>query len=214
MMTELRTALFFTCLRKAAGVRLRLIAGAGMLAAASAASVPASAADPASAPDAHVRLETSLGAIIIEVQPGRSPKSVANFLQYVKDKFYDGTVFHRVMEGFMIQGGGFTADMKEKPTRGPIPLESNNGLKNVRGAVAMARTSDPNSATAQFFINVVDNPRLDYPSPDGNGYAVFGRVVEGMEVVDKIRAVPTGPRGFYTDVPLTLVVIKSARLVK
>ncbi len=171
---------------------------------------------PAAAPAAATRvaLETSLGRIVIELQADRAPKTTANFLQYVKDGFYDGTVFHRVIDRFMIQGGGFTPEMVEKPTRAPVPIESNNGLKNVRGAVAMARTSNPNSATAQFFINVVDNPRLDYPSFDGYGYTVFAQVVEGMEVVDKIRAVPTGHRDAYENVPLTAVVIKTARLAK
>jgi peptidyl-prolyl cis-trans isomerase A (cyclophilin A) len=125
----------------------------------------------------------------------------------------DGTVFHRVIDGFMIQGGGFTPDMKQKATRAPIPLESQNGLKNTRGTVAMARTSDPNSATSQFFINVVDNPRLDHPSPDGHGYAVFGRVVEGMEVVDKIRAAATGSVGPFGNVPTQPIVIQSAKLL-
>jgi peptidyl-prolyl cis-trans isomerase A (cyclophilin A) len=123
-------------------------------------------------------------------------------------------VFHRVIPTFMIQGGGFGADMTERPTRAPIPIESRNGLKNVRGAVAMARRGDPNSATAQFFINVVDNPSLDYPGHDGNGYAVFGKVVEGLDVVDKIKAVPTGNRGPFQNVPLTPVLIKSARVLK
>jgi peptidyl-prolyl cis-trans isomerase A (cyclophilin A) len=172
------------------------------------------AAEPAAAPATRVTFETSAGRFVVELQPDKAPKTVANFVQYVKDGFYDGTIFHRVMSGFMIQGGGFTEAMVEKPTRPPIPIESNNGLKNVRGAVAMARTSDPNSATAQFFINVVDNAFLNYPGRDGAGYAVFGKVVEGMDVVDKIRAVPTGNRGPFQDVPLTPVTIKSARLAK
>jgi len=154
--------------------------------------------------------ETSEGRIVVEVLPDKAPKTVANFVQYVKDGFYDGTIFHRVIKGFMIQGGGFTPAMVQKPTRPPVPIESNNGQKNVRGSVAMARTSDPNSATAQFFINVVDNAFLDYPGQDGAGYTVFGRVVEGMDVVDKIRAVPTGGG----DVPRTPVLIKSARIAQ
>jgi peptidyl-prolyl cis-trans isomerase A (cyclophilin A) len=161
-----------------------------------------------------VALETSEGRIVVELRADKAPKTVANFLQYVNDSFYDGTIFHRVIAGFMIQGGGFDAAMAEKPTRPPIPIESNNGLKNVRGAVAMARTGDPNSATAQFFINVVDNARLDYPSFDGHGYTVFGNVVEGMQVVDKIRAVPTGRRGSFENVPASPVVIKTARVAK
>jgi peptidyl-prolyl cis-trans isomerase A (cyclophilin A) len=137
---------------------------------------------------------------------------VANFLQYVQDKQYDGTVFHRVMDNFMVQGGGMTPDMKEKPTRAPIPLEARNGLRNDRGSIAMARTSNPNSATAQFFINVVDNPGLNAPQPDGFGYAVFGKVVSGMDVVDKIRAAPTGNRGMHQNVPLTPILIQSVTL--
>jgi peptidyl-prolyl cis-trans isomerase A (cyclophilin A) len=158
-----------------------------------------------------VKLTTSMGEITIELDAAKAPKSADNFLQYVKAGHYDGTVFHRVIGNFMIQGGGMTADMKQKPTRAPIPLESRNGLNNVRGSVAMARTGDPNSATAQFFISVKDNAFLDAAnSPDGNGYAVFGKVVAGMDVVDKIRAVPTGPG----DVPLTPVTIKTATLEK
>jgi peptidyl-prolyl cis-trans isomerase A (cyclophilin A) len=176
-------------------------------------SLPVRGADPAADAPARVALETSQGRIVIELQADKAPKTVANFLQYVKDGFYDGTVFHRVIGTFMIQGGGFTPELVQKPTRAPIPIESQNGLKNVRGTIAMARTSDPNSATAQFFINVVDNAMLDYPRPDGAGYAVFGHVVEGMDVVDKIRAVPTGSRGGMGDVPVAAVVIKSARLI-
>ncbi len=158
-----------------------------------------------------VRLETSMGDIVVELDPAKAPKSVANFLQYVKAGHYDGTIFHRVIDNFMIQGGGMTADMKEKETRRPIPLESRNGLMNQRGTIAMARTPDPNSATAQFFINVKDNAFLDQPNArDGNGYAVFGKVVQGMDVVDKIKAVPTGPG----DVPQQPVVIKKATVEK
>jgi peptidyl-prolyl cis-trans isomerase A (cyclophilin A) len=160
-----------------------------------------------------VRLATSAGDITIELEAEKAPKSVANFVQYVKSGFYDGTVFHRVIDGFMIQGGGFTEDLSRKPTLAPIPLESRNGLSNRRGTVAMARTSDPNSATAQFFINVADNSRLDAAnSPDGNGYAVFGRVVAGMDVVDRIRTTPTTTRAGMGDVPVTAVVIKKASL--
>lgn len=158
-----------------------------------------------------VRLATSMGDIVVELDAARAPKTVDNFVQYVKAGHYDGTVFHRVIDNFMIQGGGMTADLKEKKTRAPIPLEARNGLDNKRGTIAMARTPDPNSATAQFFINVKDNDFLNAArSPDGNGYAVFGKVVSGMEVVDKIRAVPTG-RG---DVPTTPVTIKKATLEK
>jgi peptidyl-prolyl cis-trans isomerase A (cyclophilin A) len=168
----------------------------------------------AQAPAPRVALDTTQGRIVIELAPKEAPKTVDNFLAYVKSGHYDGTVFHRVIGTFMVQGGGFSADMTERPTRASIPLESRNGLKNVRGSVAMARRSDPDSATAQFFINVVDNPRLDYPSFDGHGYAVFGKVVEGMDVVDKIRDVPTGNRGPHQNVPLTPVTIKSARVLK
>ena len=158
-----------------------------------------------------VKLETSAGNIVVELDAARAPKSVDNFLQYVKSGHYNGTVFHRVINNFMIQGGGMTADLKEKPTLPPIGLESKNGLTNQRGTIAMARTNDPNSATAQFFINVKDNDFLNQAQArDGNGYAVFGKVVEGMDVVDKIRTVPTGPG----DVPLTPVVIKKATVEK
>ena len=174
------------------------------------AAVPAAWAE--SAP--RVKLNTSLGDIVVEVYPDKAPKTAANFLQYVRDKHYDGTIFHRVIPGFMIQGGGFGPDMQEKSTRPPIPLETRPDLKHSRGMLAMARTADPNSATGQFFINVVDNPRLDAPSPDGHGYAVFGKVVSGMDVVDKIRRVPTGNAGMHQNVPTTPVVIKSATLVK
>jgi peptidyl-prolyl cis-trans isomerase A (cyclophilin A) len=162
-----------------------------------------------------VRLATSEGDIVIQLDPAKAPKTVDNFLTYVKDGHYNGTVFHRVISSFMIQGGGMTPDLKEKPTRAPIPLESKNGLSNVRGSVYMARTGDPNSATAQFFINVKDNDRLDAGnSPDGNGYAVFGKVVSGMDVVDKIRAAPTGNKGPYSDVPNTAIIINKATVEK
>jgi peptidyl-prolyl cis-trans isomerase A (cyclophilin A) len=163
-------------------------------------------------PTPRVILVTSEGEITLELDPARAPRSVDNFLAYAKAGHYDGTVFHRVIDNFMVQGGGFTADMKQKPTRAPIPIESRNGLKNARGAIAMARTSDPNSATSQFFINVVDNPRLDYPSFDGHGYTVFGKVVAGMDVVDKIRAVPTTTVGPHQNVPAQPVLIRSVRL--
>ncbi|HKX40791.1 MAG TPA: peptidylprolyl isomerase [Burkholderiaceae bacterium] len=162
-----------------------------------------------------VKLATSAGDIVIELDKAKAPKTVDNFVQYVKDGYYNGTVFHRVIPGFMIQGGGMTADMKEKTTRAPIPLESRNGLSNLRGTVAMARTQDPSSATSQFFINVQDNARLDAANArDGNGYAVFGKVISGMDVVDKIRVVPTGSRGMHDDVPLTPVTINKATIEK
>jgi peptidyl-prolyl cis-trans isomerase A (cyclophilin A) len=160
-----------------------------------------------------VQLKTSQGDIRVELYPEKAPKTVANFLDYVKSGQYNGTIFHRVIKGFMIQGGGYKANFDEKPTRAPIPLESKNGLKNATRTIAMARTSDPNSATAQFFINTVDNAGLDYPNPDGNGYAVFGKVVSGMDVVKKIEAVSTTSRGPMRDVPEQQVVIESANVV-
>ncbi|WP_296508961.1 peptidylprolyl isomerase [Rhodoferax sp.] len=160
-----------------------------------------------------VQFQTTQGNFTVEVYPDKAPKTVENFLQYVKDKHYNGTVFHRVIPSFMIQGGGFTPSMQQKPTRSPIPLEARNGLKNGRGTIAMARTADPQSATAQFFVNVVDNQNLDAPRPDGHGYAVFGKVTQGMDVIDKIRGVPTTNAGMYQDVPQTPVVINSATLV-
>ena len=162
----------------------------------------------------RVKLATSAGDIVVELAPDKAPKTVENFLQYVKDKHYDGTVFHRVIDGFMIQGGGFTADMQQKPTRAPIPLEASNGLKNDKYTVAMARTGNPNSATSQFFINVKNNDSLNAPNPDGYGYTVFGKVVAGTDVVDKIRAVQTGNKGGMQNVPLETITIQSATLAK
>ena len=162
-----------------------------------------------------VVLDTNQGRIKLELDAAKAPKSVENFLAYVKSGHFAGTIFHRVIGQFMIQGGGFTPDMTQKPTLAPIPLESKNGLSNLRGTVAMARTNDPNSATAQFFINVVDNPFLDAAnSRDGQGYAVFGKVVAGLDVVDKIRAQPTGNRGMHRDVPLQPILIEKATLEK
>ncbi len=182
------------------------------------AQTPATAAAPAPVPAQEaaprVRLATSMGDIVLELNPAKAPKTVANFLQYVRDKHYDGTIFHRVIDGFMVQGGGFTANMAQKPTRAPIALEAANGLKNDPYTVAMARTAIPDSATAQFFINVKDNTMLNAPQPDGHGYAVFGKVVQGMDVVDKIRAVPTGSKGGMQDVPATPVTIISATVLK
>ncbi|WP_431276163.1 peptidylprolyl isomerase [Variovorax ureilyticus] len=161
----------------------------------------------------RVKLGTSAGDIVVELYPDKAPKTVENFLQYVNDKHYDGTIFHRVIDGFMIQGGGFTSELRQKPTRAPIPLEAKNGLKNDKYTIAMARTSDPNSATSQFFINVKDNASLNAPSPDGYGYTVFGKVVSGTEVVDKIRAARTGNKGGMQDVPLETITIQSATVV-
>jgi len=161
-----------------------------------------------------VRLATSAGDIVLELDAAKAPKTVDNFVAYVKAKHYDGLIFHRVIDGFMIQGGGFRADMAaEKPTRAPIRLESRNGLQNLRGTVAMARTNVPDSATSQFFINLTDNTRLD-AAEGRDGYAVFGRVVEGMDVVDKIRLVPVTAKGPHQNVPATAVVITKASLEK
>jgi len=163
-----------------------------------------------------VRLQTNMGDIVLELNRAKAPRTVENFLAYVNDGFYNGTVFHRVIDGFMIQGGGFTQDLQQKSTRAPIPNEADNGLKNDRGTIAMARTNDPDSATAQFFINVVNNDFLNYRDKTirGWGYAVFGKVVQGMDVVDRIRKLPTGPSGpFRQDVPKTPVVIQSASVI-
>jgi len=168
----------------------------------------------------QVDFDTTAGHIRVELFPDAAPKTVANFLDYVKAKHYDGTQFHRVIPGFMIQGGGFTGEFQQKPTRAPVPIESElsvkGGLSNTPGTIAMARTGDPNSATSQFFINVADNNRLNFRSADqaGYGYTVFGKVVEGMDVVNKIAQSATGPGGpFPTDVPKERVMIKSAKLV-
>ena len=162
-----------------------------------------------------VELHTNHGVIKLELDAEKAPKSVENFLNYVKAGHYDNTVFHRVIDGFMIQGGGFEPGMKQKPTAEPITNEANNGLKNVNGSIAMARTNDPHSATAQFFINVNDNDFLNHssPTPQGWGYAVFGKVVDGMDVVEKIKKVKTGSKGFHQDVPADDVVIEKAVIV-
>lgn len=154
-----------------------------------------------------IKLHTSLGTIGLELDAEKAPKTVANFLAYVGSGHYDNTVFHRVIDGFMVQGGGFEPGMKQKPARDTVENEAKNGLKNERGSVAMARTSDPHSASAQFFINLADNGFLDYPGQDGWGYCVFGKVVEGMDVVDQIKNVKTGRSGFHQDVPVEDVII-------
>jgi cyclophilin family peptidyl-prolyl cis-trans isomerase len=173
------------------------------------AAVPVWAANPV------IELSTSLGPIRIELYADKAPKTVANFLQYAKERFYDGTIFHRVIPGFMVQGGGFTSDMEQKKTREPIANEAQNGLKNTTGTIAMARTSNPHSATAQFFINVADNEFLNFtgPTQQGFGYCVFGRVTEGMDVVNQIVATPTGNRSGHQNVPLKPIVIKSVRVL-
>ena len=173
-------------------------------------------------------LHTSAGDITVELFPNHAPNTVNNFVTLAKGErewvdpktgqktsrpLYDGTIFHRVIPGFMIQGGGHTADMKEKPTREPIANEAHNGLKNLRGSIAMARRADPHSATAQFFINHRDNPNLDYPAHDGWGYAVFGKVTEGMDVVDKIAKVKTGNRGMHQNVPVEPIIIESVKVL-
>lgn len=160
----------------------------------------------------RVKLVTSMGDIVVELDAAKAPKTVANFKQYVSDKHYDGTIFHRVIDGFMVQGGGMDAQMQERKTRAPVELEAGNGLLNDRGTIAMARTNDPNSATSQFFINLVDNGFLN-ASPSNPGYTVFGKVVQGMDVVDKIRKVATGNSGMHQNVPTQAVVLQSATLL-
>jgi peptidyl-prolyl cis-trans isomerase A (cyclophilin A) len=162
-----------------------------------------------------VRLATTRGDIVLELDAQKAPKTVANFMAYVNAGHYDGVIFHRVIPTFMVQTGGYKADLSEKPVRAPITLESRSGLSNVRGSIAMARTGIPDSATSQFFVNVADNLFLDQPnSRDGNGYAVFGKVVEGMDVVDKIKAVPTQPRGMHENLPVMTVTIRKATVEK
>jgi len=185
-----------------------------------AAALAAAFASPVLAANPQVEFDTTAGKIRVELYPDAAPKTVANFLDYVKAKHYDGTQFHRVIAGFMVQGGGFTADYKQKPTKPPIAIESEQsskaGLANAPGTLAMARTSDPNSATAQFFINVADNKRLDFrdATPQGYGYTVFGKVVSGMDVVDRVAKAPTGAGGpFPADVPVTKVIINKAVVV-
>lgn len=189
-----------TLLAMALTVALTLTAGAAALAARS---------------NPVVKLETSKGDIVIELDEAKAPKTVANFLAYVKDGFYDGTIFHRVIDGFMIQGGGFKSDMGMKATKAPIENEADNGLKNDKYTLAMARTMDPNSATAQFFINVADNDFLNHTgkNPQGWGYAVFGKVTQGQDVVDKIKDVPTTTKGMHQDVPVEPVVINKAVVI-
>ncbi|KAB2922751.1 MAG: peptidyl-prolyl cis-trans isomerase [Dechloromonas sp.] len=162
-----------------------------------------------------IKLTTNQGVITLELNAEKAPKTVANFISYVESGHYDGTIFHRVIKNFMIQGGGMEPGMKQKDTQAPIENEAANGLKNKRGSIAMARTNDPHSATAQFFINTVDNDFLDFKAPSGQGwgYCVFGEVVDGMDVVDKIRAVKTGNKGFHQDVPVEDVIIEKVEIV-
>ncbi len=174
----------------------------------------ASSALSALAANPMVELKTTQGDIVVEVFADKAPKSADNFIQYVKDGFYNGTVFHRVIDGFMVQGGGFDADMKQKSTRAPIENEAKNGLRNEAGTLAMARTADPHSASSQFFINLVPNTALDYPSRDGWGYAVFAKVVKGLDVVETIAKLPTANRGFHQNVPVESVIVNSARVLE
>jgi len=189
--------------------RLVVVCAAFMLGASALFCQAAAAANPV------VEMVTSLGKVKIELFAEQAPKTVENFLQYTKDRFYDGTVFHRVIPGFMVQGGGFTPDMKQKKTREAITNEAQNGLKNQKGTLAMARTPNPHSATAQFFINVAENDFLNFTGPTqrGFGYCVFGRVTQGLDIVDKIVTVPTGNRGGHQNVPLQPIVIQSMRIV-
>lgn len=167
----------------------------------------------AEAANPQVEMKTSQGTLLIELYPDKAPKTVENFLRYVRDDFYKGTIFHRVIDGFMIQGGGFTTDMQQKETRAPIPNEAKNGLRNEVGTLAMARTGDPHSATAQFFINLNNNRFLDYPGSDGWGYCVFGKVTQGLDVVQKIGKTATGNLGPFQNVPNTAIRIDSVRLL-
>lgn len=163
----------------------------------------------------NLLMKTNIGEIKLELYPDKAPVTVENFVSYVKDNFFNGLIFHRVIDGFMIQGGGFDENLRQKETKAPIKIESDNGLKNDRGTIAMARTNDPNSATSQFFINLVDNNFLNFRSPDvtGYGYAVFGKVTDGMDVVDKIATVPTGSFGYMQDVPKYLIQIESVEII-
>ncbi len=183
---------------------------------AAASTPPAPAVKTSSATSNLVKMQTSQGTIVIELDPSKAPKTVENFQRYVKEGFYEGTIFHRVIDGFMIQGGGLTKELKNKQAHEPIPNEASNGLKNLRGTVAMARTGNPHSAASQFFVNLKDNSFLDYTSstPEGFGYTVFGKVVEGMEVVDKIAKVATGTQDIYENVPNTPIVIEKVSIVE
>ncbi|RMX02653.1 peptidyl-prolyl cis-trans isomerase [Corticibacter populi] len=203
----LRTLLLGAC----AALALHPVLAQNATPAPTSASANAAAAATADAP--RVKLETSAGPIVLELNREKAPRTVENFLQYVQDKHYDGTIFHRVIDGFMIQGGGFTPELQQKPVRAPIVLEADNGLKNERGTIAMARTMVPNSATSQFFINVANNTPLD-ARPGNPGYAVFGKVVEGMDVVDQIKSVPTGNQGPHQNVPVQPILILSASTVE
>lgn len=166
--------------------------------------------------DTKITIDTNLGTVLLELYPDKAPKTVENFLSYINEKFYDDTIFHRVIDNFMIQGGGYAHGMAQKKTIRPIENEANNGLRNARGTIAMARTSDPHSASSQFFISVVDNDFLNYTAatPAGWGYCVFGKALDGLNVIDRIKGVPTGSKLGFKDMPLSDVVIKSIRVIK
>ena len=195
------------------GKLMTMFAGVALSGAALAAGPAAKAAAPAS-PTPQVEIKTTMGDIVVELDREKAPKSVENFLGYVKSGFYKGTIFHRVIDGFMIQGGGFDEKLTQKKVNKPVPIESQNGLTNVTYSLAMARTGDPNSATSQFFINVADNEALNYPGRDGFGYTVFGKVIQGQEVVDKIKGVLVDDKGIFQNIPVIPVVVKSATILK
>jgi peptidyl-prolyl cis-trans isomerase A (cyclophilin A) len=212
-MYKTQTSLFGKLMTMFAGVAL---SGAALAAApaANTAAAGAAAAAAASTTTPQVEIKTTMGDIVVELDREKAPKSVENFLTYVKSGFYKGTIFHRVIDGFMIQGGGFDEKLKQKKVNKPVPIESQNGLTNVTYSLAMARTGDPNSATSQFFINVADNEALNYPGRDGFGYTVFGKVIQGQEVVDKIKGVLVDDKGIFQNIPVIPVVIKSATILK
>ena len=201
-MYKSQTSLFGKLMTMFAGVAL------------SGAALAAAPATPAASATPQVEIKTTMGDIVVELDREKAPKSVENFLAYVKSGFYKGTIFHRVIDGFMIQGGGFDEKLNQKKVNKPVPIESQNGLTNVTYSLAMARTGDPNSATSQFFINVADNEALNYPGRDGFGYTVFGKVIQGQEVVDKIKGVLVDDKGIFQNIPVIPVVVKSATILK
>ena len=196
------------------GKLMTMFAGVALSGAALAATPAANSAAAGATATPQVEIKTTMGDIVVELDREKAPKSVENFLGYVKSGFYKGTIFHRVIDGFMIQGGGFDEKLKQKKVNKPVPIESQNGLTNVTYSLAMARTGDPNSATSQFFINVADNEALNYPGRDGFGYTVFGKVIQGQEVVDKIKGVLVDDKGIFQNIPVIPVVIKSATILK
>lgn len=196
------------------GKLMTMFAGVALSGAALAATPAAQPNSTATSATPQVEIKTTMGDIVVELDREKAPKSVENFLTYVKSGFYKGTIFHRVIDGFMIQGGGFDEKLKQKKTNKPVPIESQNGLTNVTYSLAMARTGDPNSATSQFFINVADNEALNYPGRDGFGYTVFGKVIQGQEVVDKIKGVLVDDKGIFQNIPVIPVVVKSATILK